>query len=160
MKANNRWVIVLSLVFAATLAVFPLPTWLARWRPDWVALVLIYWVIALPHRFGMLAAFSMGIVMDVLEGTVLGLHAGIFTILAWFGLTLYQRIRMFTPIQQSLTLLMLIGLGQALLFWIFTALGKPKADSLAFVITAVISAVIWPLVFVGLRFCRRYFQVT
>ncbi|MEY3661077.1 MAG: hypothetical protein RLZZ169_1903, partial [Pseudomonadota bacterium] len=74
---RNRWVIVLSLVFAGVLAVLPLPGWLELWRPDWVALVLVYWVIALPQRVGLLTAWLVGFLVDVLKGTLLGLNAGV-----------------------------------------------------------------------------------
>ncbi|MFB3079102.1 MAG: rod shape-determining protein MreD [Lysobacterales bacterium] len=37
-----------------------------------MALVLIYWVVALPQRVGVLVAFGLGILLDTLEGAVLG----------------------------------------------------------------------------------------
>lgn len=159
-RARNLWVIVLSLLFAGVLAIVPLPTWLELWRPDWVALVLVYWVIALPHRVGMLTAWLVGFLLDVLKGTLLGLNAGVLTLMAYIALTLYQRLRMFTPLQQSITILMLIGTGQLLVFWVQTATGQNTAENLSFVLTAVTSALLWPLVFVWLRFWRRSFHVT
>lgn len=158
-KSRNIWVIVLSLVFAGVLAIVPIPLWLALWRPDWIALTLIYWVIALPHRIGMVAAWLVGLLVDVLEGTLLGLHAIVLMMSAYIALTLYQRLRMFTPLQQSLTILMLIGAGQLLIFWVQAATGQNTADNLAFVRSSMTSALLWPLVFVCLRFCRRSFNV-
>ena len=158
-KSRNIWVIVLSLVFAGVLAIVPIPLWLALWRPDWIALTLIYWVIALPHRIGMVAAWLVGLLVDVLEGTLLGLHAIVLMMSAYIALTLYQRLRMFTPLQQSLTILMLIGAGQLLIFWVQAATGQNTADNLAIVISSMTSALLWPLVFVCLRFCRRSFNV-
>lgn len=158
-RARNLWVVVLSLVFAAVLAIVPMPLWLEQWRPDWVAIVLIYWVIALPHRVGLFSAFIVGFLLDVLEGSLLGLNALVLTIFAYAGLTIYQRMRMFTPLQQSIVVLMLVGLGQLIIFWVRTATGQNTADDLSFVLAAVSSAVIWPLVFVWLRLWRRSFQV-
>ena len=40
------------LLVAGVLTVLPLPGWLQWGRPEWVALILIYWCIALPHRVG------------------------------------------------------------------------------------------------------------
>lgn len=158
-QPRNLWVIVLSLVLAAVLAIVPLPTWLELWRPDWVALVLVYWVIALPHRIGMFSAWIVGFLLDVLEGTLLGLNAIVLTIMAYIALTLYQRLRMFTPLQQSMTILMLVGTGQLLIFWVQTATGHSTADNLVFVLSSVTSALLWPLVFVSLRYWRRSFRV-
>ncbi len=159
-RASNVWVVVLSLVFAGVLAIVPIPAWLGLWRPDWIALTLIYWVIALPHRIGLVTAWLVGLLVDVLEGTLLGLHAAVLTMTAYIAITLYQRLRMFTPLQQSLTILMLIGTGQLLIFWVQAATGQNTAENLTFVISSVTSALIWPLVFVCLRFCRRSFHVS
>ena len=43
----------------------PLP--IAIWTGLWVALVLTYWVLALPHRVGMTTAWVLGLAQDVLE---------------------------------------------------------------------------------------------
>lgn len=158
-RARNLWVIVLSLVFAAVLAIVPMPEWLEQWRPDWMAIVVIYWVIAVPHRIGMFTAWVVGFLMDVLEGSLLGLNALVLTLFAYAALSIYQRMRMFTPLQQSIVVLMLVGLGQLIIFWVRTATGQNTPNDLSFVLTAVSSAVFWPLMFVWLRFWRRAFQV-
>ena len=158
-RARNLWVIVLSLVFAGVLAIVPLPVWLELWRPDWVALVLVYWVIALPHRVGLFTAWIVGFLLDVLEGNLLGLNSMVLTAMAYIALTLYQRLRMFTPLQQSMIMLMMVGSGQLFIFWVQAATGRNTADNLMFVMSAVTSALLWPLVFVSLRFCRRSFRV-
>src|SRR3990167_1046981 len=111
-KARGGWIIALTLVIAAILGVVPMPAWLEFWRPEWVALVLIYWVIALPHKVGLLAAWVAGFFLDVLEGSLLGLNAMALTLIAYVALSLYQRMRMFTPLQQSTTILILIGVQQ------------------------------------------------
>ena len=158
-QVRNVWVVVLSLVFASVLAIVPLPGWLGLWRPQWVALELVYWVIALPHRVGMFSAWIVGFLLDVLQGTLLGLNALVLTAMAYIAQALYQRLRMFTPLQQSMTILMLVGTGQLFIFWVQTATGRNAASDLAFGLTAVTSALLWPLVFVSLRFWRRSFRV-
>ena len=52
-QPNGYWVILLTFFAAYVLAVLPLPLWLLWARPEWVALLLIYWTIALPQRVGM-----------------------------------------------------------------------------------------------------------
>ena len=59
-EAHGYGVILLTFVAAYVLAVLPLPHWLQWGRPEWVALVLIYWCIALPHRVGMVPAWCWG----------------------------------------------------------------------------------------------------
>jgi rod shape-determining protein MreD len=158
--SNGLWFIVLTLVIGCLLGIAPLPDWLELWRPEWIALVLVYWVIALPHRIGLFTAWTTGFFVDVLEGSLLGLNAIALTLIAYVALSLYQRLRMFTPLQQSTTILMLVGVYQLLNFWVLTATGQNTAPNLLFVLSALTSAVVWPLVFVLLRYGRRSLKVT
>lgn len=160
LRSNGTWFIVLSIVLGSLLGIVPMPEWLELWRPEWIALVLVYWVIALPHRIGLFTAWITGFFVDVLEGSLLGLNAIALTLIAYVALSLYQRLRMFTPLQQSSTILMLIGVYQLLIFWVLTATGQNTPPNLLFVVSAVSSALIWPLVFVLLRYGRRSLKVT
>jgi len=148
-----------TLVLAALFTVLPLPQWMEAYRPEWVALVVIYWVIALPDRIGLFTAWIAGFFMDVLEGSLLGLNALALALVAYLALSLYQRMRMFTAIQQSSTVLILVGIHQLLSFWVLTAHSQNTAPNLIFMISALSSAIVWPFVFLGLRFLRRSFRV-
>jgi rod shape-determining protein MreD len=68
--------------------------------------------------------------------------------------------RMFTPLQQSITVLMLVGVQQLLMFWVLTATSQNTADDLSFITPALSSALLWPLVFILLRSWRRGFRVS
>ncbi len=158
-QPKGLWFIVLTLVIASLLGIIPLPQWLEIWRPEWIALVLVYWVIALPHRVGLFTAWIAGFFVDVLEGSLMGLNAIALTLIAYGALSLYQRLRMFTPLQQSVTILMLIGVYQLLIFWVLTATGQNTPHNLLFVVSAFSSALLWPPVFVLLRHGRRSLKV-
>ncbi len=159
-RPHGSWFILLTIIIASLLGIMPLPEWLEIWRPEWIALVVVYWVIALPHRIGLFTAWIVGFFVDVLEGSLLGLNAIALTLIAYVALSLYQRLRMFTPLQQSTTILMLIGVSQLLIFWVLTATGQNTPRNLLFVVSALSSALVWPLVFVLLRFGRRALKVS
>ena len=74
-KHHGGGVILLTFVIALLLTVIPLPDWARYLRPDWVGLVLIYWCMALPERVGVTTGWFMGLLVDLLTGTVLGQHA-------------------------------------------------------------------------------------
>ncbi len=158
-RHHGGWIILGTLVLAALFTVLPLPEWLEAYRPEWVALVVIYWVMALPDRIGLFTAWIVGFFMDVLEGSLLGLNALALALVAYLALSLYQRMRMFTAIQQSSTILILVGIHQLLSFWVLTANSQNTAPNLIFMISALSSAIIWPFVFLGLRYIRRTFNV-
>ena len=74
-------------------------------------MVLIYWVMALPYRLGIGSAWCAGLLLDILEGSALGLNAISLVILAYVTLSLHQRMRMFTSLQQSGLIFALVGLN-------------------------------------------------
>ena len=158
-NTRNSWIILLSIIIAGLLSVFVLPEWMEYYRPEWMALVIIYWVMALPEKVGLLTAWIVGFLVDVLEGTLLGLNALTLALVAYLTLSLYQRLRMFTALQQSATILILVGIHQLLSFWILTANNENTPPNLIFMISAISSAIVWPFVFLGLRYLRRNFKV-
>ncbi|MBC9252161.1 rod shape-determining protein MreD [Pseudomonas alcaligenes] len=149
-KARNGWLVWVSLLLALLLSVMPLPDFLQIGRPLWLALVLSYWVLALPHRVGMITAWLFGLGQDVLYGALLGQHALTLTLVIFLVLTLERRMRMFPLWQQSLVLLVVLGLAQLVQLWL-NALTGNRAPTLEFVLPALISALLWPWVFAILR---------
>ena len=67
--------VVSSFMVAMILRIIPLPKDLALLNPDWVAIVLLYWILAVPERCGVLRAWTIGLVVDALTGRLLGQHA-------------------------------------------------------------------------------------
>ena len=163
MRHNSTWVIVVSLLLALVLSIIALPDSIpvevGYLRPHWVALVLIYWIIALPYRVGIVVAWVLGILLDVLLGSLLGQHALALMIVAYIAASLYQRMRMFAVWQQSLIIFAIIGLNQLINFWIENIAGITQW-SMWYLLPSVVSALIWPWVFLVLRYLRRLFQVT
>ena len=69
------WLIFLSVVAAVILTLIELPSFLAITRPALVLLVAIYWTLEMPQHFGLFTAWFLGIMLDVLTGSLLGQHA-------------------------------------------------------------------------------------
>ncbi len=152
-------VVVASFLVAALLAVVPLPEWLQWARPEWVALTLLYWCLALPHRVGLFTALLLGVLMDALEGAVLGQNAFSLTVLALCALLVYQRLRVFSLWQQCGVVFVIIGLHQLIGQWVQNLEGA-GARSLLFLLPALSSALLWPVVLQVLRSVRRYYRIT
>jgi rod shape-determining protein MreD len=92
----------LSLLVALLLNWLPLHgIWLAL-RPDFVALVLLYWCTHKPHRIGIGIAWAIGIFADVADASLFGQHALSYTVLAFGGVMLHRRIQMFDVREQSM----------------------------------------------------------
>lgn len=151
--------ILLTFFIACVLAVLPLPEWLLWGRPEWVALALIYWTIALPHRVGIFTALMLGVVLDVLEGAVLGQNAFSLTVVTTLALVLYQRVRVYSLGQQAAVVFVLIGINQLICQWVQNLQGV-GARSMLFLLPALTSALLWPVVLTVLRGLRRHYEVS
>jgi len=159
LRPTGHWVIAGSFLVAFLVASIPLPGGLDRFRPDWVAMVLIYWCLALPHRFGMGIGWLVGLLVDVGRGALLGQHALAFATLAYLTLQTHRRLRAFALWQQAVSVLVFLLIEQVLVFWISGVIGYPPRDGW-YLAPAVGGMIGWPLLFVVLRDVRRYFQVT
>jgi rod shape-determining protein MreD len=157
--SHGYGIILLTFVAAFILAVLPLPQWLLWARPEWLALALIYWTIALPHRVGIVTGLLLGVVLDVLEGAVLGQNAFALLVVALLSLVLYQRLRVYSLWQQAGVVFVLIGINQLICQWVQNLEGV-GARSLFFLLPAFSSALLWPVVLLTLRGLRRHYRVS
>ena len=146
--------ILLSFFCAYSLMIIPLPDWLAPLRPEWVALVLIYWCMALPNRVGVGIGWITGLLLDVLLGGLLGQHALSMSIIAYLTLKLHQRVRVSPLLQQAFSILILILLHQILIIWIQGITGH-AAHTWTYWLPSLSSMLIWPAIFIVLRNLRR-----
>ncbi|MGB5466769.1 MAG: rod shape-determining protein MreD, partial [Sedimenticolaceae bacterium] len=156
---HGRLVILISLCIAMLLTILPMPEWARPFRPQWVTLVLLYWAIALPHRIGVGSAFVVGIVLDVLTGTLLGQHALGLSVVTFIAIQLHQRIRVFPFWQQSLGILVLLVIERLLALWV-TGATRGETPGLVYWAVPLIGALLWPWIFVTLRSIRRQFDVS
>ena len=147
-------VIYLSLLVALVLMILPLPDWAQIYRPNWMALVLIYWSMALPKRVGLWFAFISGIILDASLGTLLGQHTLALVLIIAINMNFYQRIRVLALAQQAIYVFVLLLINQVLVAWVEGFLGR-STPLLAFFGAPFIGMLIWPWVFVVLRDTRR-----
>jgi len=161
-QAHGLWVVALSFLLAFVFSVFSLPDLFppafSYGRPEWVAMVLIYWVIATPHRIGITVAWSCGLLVDVLHSSLLGQNALALIVVAYVATSLYQRMRMFSVWQQGVIVFVIVGLSQLTTFLIESIAGSGNWSFL-YLLPAVVSALLWPWVFLSLRYLRRRFDV-
>ncbi len=96
----------LSFLVALLLTILPLPQSWVWYRPAWVLLVLLYWLIDSPDRVGIVSAFFVGLLLDVLVSPLLGLNALLYTCLAFLMLRWHLLIRGLSAGQKWLLVLL------------------------------------------------------
>lgn len=152
-RISSHMPIILSIVAALMLSIFPLPDWAEPFRPSWVALTLIYWSMTLPNNYSVGSAWIAGLVLDVAQGTLLGQNALALSLVIYITVKFHLQLRQFPMLQLSATVFAMLAVYQFILFWINGVAGvaSPAATYWGPVVTG---ALLWPalnIVFVGLR---------
>lgn len=155
---RSSFIVGLTFLAALILSVVPMPAPFDAARPMWLAMVVAYWVMALPHRVGLLTAWVAGLATDVLFGELFGQNALVLVMVAWLVLLLYQRIRRFPLWQQSLVMLPVLGIAQVVSLWLSSLAGN-RPPMLLYLLPALVSTILWPWLFTILRVVRRRFHV-
>ena len=155
---SGGFAILVSFLIGLMLIILPLPGWAQDFRPEWVALILLYWSLALPERVGVGVGWLAGLFQDALLGTLLGQHALAFALIAFLALRLHQHLRLVPVWQQAIVVLGLLTVAQLVVFWVNGIIGRPAPDWQAWAAIPV-GAAIWPLIFFILRGVRRRFRV-
>lgn len=143
------YLIIGSFLVALLLSIIPFPDWAQHIRPQWLALVLIYWCLMAPERVGITSAWTGGLLLDAMTGNLLGAHALSLSLVAFITLNIYQRTRIFTLWQQSLVVLALITLEHLIQFWII-GVSRETTPGIEYWLPPVIGLLIWPWLFIAM----------
>lgn len=158
MTQSQSWFILpMTFVVAFILTLLPMPDWTVWFRPAWVLMVTVYWVMMTPHRINVVTAWLMGIVLDILNGTLLGEHALAMTLVAYIVARMNSRMRMFPLVQQGFIIFLLVLFYQFILFCVQGFLGQLPSTWMFWTPT-VTSMLLWPWIFSFIRDCRRRFR--
>ena len=157
-KPHRIWVIALSFLVAFMLTAMPLPDWALPWRPAWIALALVYWCMALPERVGVLSGWVIGLILDVMNGSILGQHAFGLAFVAYVVLQYHQRLRVFPLVQQAVIIGSIVFIYLFAMLWIYKLLGSVDYG-FSYLCGAITTGLLWPWVYIVLRDVRRRARV-
>ena len=157
-RAGYHLPVIATLVVAMALAIVPLPRAADPFRPDWVALVMIFWAFSLPRSYSVGIAWVIGLVLDVAQGTLLGQHALALCVIVFLTVRFHLQMRVFPWLQLSATVFAMLGLYQFLLFW-SNGVANVTAPAVAYWGPVVTGALLWPLLFNFLNGIRYRVQL-
>ena len=138
--------VLVTIAVALILTLVPLPALIDPLRPYWVALVLIYWCLETQGLITLGLAFLTGLVLDLLTGSLLGLHALSLVVLVYLVTRFRARIRFFPPWQQALSVLALLLNDRIIVLWIVSLRGEPL-PGIDFWGAPIVGTAIWPWLF-------------
>ena len=158
MFSHNGIIIIFTLLIAVMASIMPMPLSVDAFRPDWVLIVLVYWCLALPNKINIITAWVMGLILDILLGSVLGIHASAMALTVYIVVVNFQKIRNFSVWQQALIIGVLAALYHLLVFWMQRFL-TDAVFLTSYLYPVITSIVFWPWVFLLLRRVRRHFKI-
>jgi rod shape-determining protein MreD len=135
--------IAFTLIAATLLNMLPWSGWAFWFRPDFVALAVLYWVLEQPHRVGFTVAFALGLLMDVADGALLGQHALAYSILVYGGILFHRRVRLFSPIAQIVHVIPLLLVNDVIILGIRLLAGA-DFPGYRFFIGSFVGGALWP----------------
>jgi len=154
LRAARPWFILLTLFLAFAGNLLPFSGVAQTLKPDFVALVLLYWCIQEPRYVGVGIAWFVGLLMDVGDATYFGQHALAYAVLAYGAEYFRRRVLRFSPWQQAAQVAVLLGLCAAIVLLIRTVGGAPL-PRWTYVVPSLVGALLWPLVSVVLQWPQR-----
>jgi rod shape-determining protein MreD len=123
-------------------------------RPDFLALVILYWCIQAPRHVGVGVAWLMGLLMDVGDATLFGQHALAYAFLAYAAEYFRRRVLRFPLWQQAAQVALLLVFCAALVLLVRFVGGAPLPRWTYFV-PALVGALLWPPLSVILQLPQR-----
>ena len=157
-RALRQLPVVVSIIIALMLTMLPLPGSADTFRPDWIALILIFWAISVPASYGVGVAWVVGIVLDVTQGTLLGQHALALVAIVFVTAKFHLLMRVFPLLQLTATVFALLSLYQFLLFWVNGVAGV-TAPASTYWGPVISGTVLWPLLYTFLSGVRYRVQM-
>ena len=161
MKVRNNLTIYLSLLATLILDSIYLSSSFLVIKPTFVLLALIYWNIALPDKVGIGLSLVIGIIVDFIEGSVLGTYPLLFVVVAYLCQRFFYQFRVMKIIQQSIILFVLfLFIKQYLAIDFSFSYGSNfnlfnPSNLLITFLYSLLSALAWPVLFYCLRYSRR-----
>lgn len=143
--APKPWFVALTLTLAFTINLLPLSGFALAIRPDFFALVLLYWAIHQPRWIGIGVAWACGLLTDVVEANLFGQHALAYAILGFSASYFHRRVLRFPLWQQALHVLGLLIVAQIVVL-VLRLMSGATVPTAAILLSSVSSALIWPIV--------------
>jgi rod shape-determining protein MreD len=148
------WFVLFTLVCGIVANALPMSGVALLLKPDFLALILLYWCIQEPRLIGVGIAWCVGLLMDVTDATVFGQHALAYAVLAYAAEYFRRRVLRFPLWQQAAQVAVLLLGCSALVLFIRVAGGAP-APRWTYAVGPLVGALLWPLTTVALQWPQR-----
>ena len=124
-----------------------LPWGNAPWVPDFLLVVLCFWILQSPDKVNLLIAFLLGLLMDIQTSQFLGVHAIVYVSSGFLIIYNLRRLSNTTLLGQTFTLFQIFLAANFILLLTLWIMGKTPAIQLSYLfLPSLIEACLWPLI--------------
>ena len=121
---SNLKSVYLSLFLAFICLLFPWSGFALTLRPDFMLLVIIFWLLRAPNLCSVGTAWLVGLLVELATGDIFGQFALAYTITAFFAVVYQRRLVLFNSTQQLIYVFALLLTSQLVLLVLKTFAGK------------------------------------
>lgn len=114
-------------------------------RPDFVLLVLLYWLIRTPHICNIGTAWVMGMLIDLAGGDLFGQHALAYVMAAFVAVFYQRRVTLFNRWQQAVFIFLLLLTAQTVLL-VLKLFSGSELPGWSYLLPSVSGILLWQLV--------------
>ena len=149
MQVIKRRMIYASLMGALVIQLFPWSGWGLYLRPDFVLLALLFRMLRAPQHCNIGLAWIAGLAIDLASGSLFGQNALAYAITAFFAVVYQRRLILFTDLQQTSYVFLLLLINQFTLFLLKLFAGG-ESPGYYYFLSCISSILFWHFVIVRL----------
>jgi len=137
----------ISFFIAILLELMTLPYMVSFLRPEWVVVVLLYWLIRHPEKIGIATGACIGFFMDIISGSYFGINMLSVSLISYLVLMMHKRLKMFPITQQSIFVFFIVAIQLMVVYTLKSTIGNSDA-SMSYLWQAFSSALVWPVILI------------
>jgi rod shape-determining protein MreD len=130
---------------AIVLTMIPLPFWLDIVRPAFLVLVVLYWCTMAPYTSGIALAFFPGLLLDVVQNSLLGEHALAMSLVGYLALRFHLMVRAKPLFEQCLFVFAALLIYELVLWTIDGWSDRGAVSNATRWVHTATGALLWPL---------------
>ena len=144
MHPSNLKSVYLSLILAFICFLLPWSGEALQARPDFLLLVIIFWLIRAPNLCNIGTAWLLGLCVDLATGSMFGQHALTYTITSFFAVFYQRRLVLFSGSQQLFYVFNLLIIAQLVLLMLKIFAGETFIGWQYF-IPSIVGVLVWKI---------------
>ena len=156
-KRLNNLVFVWSIMLLTTMmTIMPLPEFFHGIRIEWVSLAIIFFSMMNVSLMGVIAAWTIGLLLDLLQGGLLGENALILSTISYLSYRFRFQVRVYPDWQLMIVTLFFLSFGNLISLWIRGFSGRMLFVTEEW-LSIFIAALIWPIFMRMTEILQNYF---